>query len=92
MPEAAVLDAPRGGDLPDSPFLKQLIQLIRAEDSFGNWEGKSDAELLAIFLRTGTQGMNVIELADVLLRDFGSLRKLFSANQQEFSSLRLHLF
>ncbi|MGL0820584.1 RadC family protein [Vibrio vulnificus] len=44
----------------------------------------SDAELLAIFLRTGTQGMNVIELADFLLRDFGSLRKLFSANQQEF--------
>lgn len=27
----------------------------------------SDAELLAIFLRTGTQGMNVIELADFLL-------------------------
>ncbi|KGK23210.1 hypothetical protein DC58_00015 [Vibrio navarrensis] len=47
-------------------------------------ESLSDAELLAIFLRTGTQGMNVIELADFLLRDFGSLRKLFSANQQEF--------
>ncbi|HDY7665758.1 TPA: DNA repair protein RadC [Vibrio vulnificus] len=44
----------------------------------------SDAELLAIFLRTGTQGMNVIELADFLLRDFGSLRKLFSADEQSF--------
>ena len=30
----------------------------------------SDAELLAIFLRTGTQGMNVIELADFLIQDF----------------------
>ncbi|MDF2153946.1 DNA repair protein RadC [Vibrio sp. CAU 1672] len=44
----------------------------------------SDAELLAIFLRTGTQGMNVLALADFLLRDFGSLRRLFSATEQEF--------
>ncbi|ENM5743525.1 RadC family protein [Vibrio metoecus] len=44
----------------------------------------SDAELLAIFLRTGTQGMNVLALADLLLRDFGSLRALFCASQQEF--------
>ncbi|MDV7104186.1 DNA repair protein RadC [Vibrio sp. TH_r3] len=44
----------------------------------------SDAELLAIFLRTGIKGMNVIELADYLLADFGSLRKLFSCNQDEF--------
>ncbi len=44
----------------------------------------TNAELLAIFLRTGTQGMNVITLADHLLRDFGSLRNLFSATQQEF--------
>lgn len=44
----------------------------------------TDAELLAIFLRTGTRGMNVIELADVLLKEFGSLRGLFSAKQLEF--------
>lgn len=44
----------------------------------------SDAELLAIFLRTGTQGMSVLALSDLLLREFGSLRALFSANQQEF--------
>lgn len=37
----------------------------------------SDAELLAIFLRTGTQGMNVLELSDFLLRESGSLRALF---------------
>ena len=36
----------------------------------------SDAELLAIFLRTGTRGMNVIELADFLIQDFGSLRQV----------------
>ena len=44
----------------------------------------SDAELLAIFLRTGTQGMNVIELSDFLIQDFGSLRQLFSASEKEF--------
>lgn len=44
----------------------------------------SDAELLAILLRTGTQGMNVLELADFLLREFGSLRSLFSSSKAHF--------
>ncbi|PNH80615.1 RadC family protein [Vibrio diazotrophicus] len=44
----------------------------------------SDAELLAILLRTGTQGMNVLELADFLLREFGSLRSLFSSSKNHF--------
>ncbi|PMH46096.1 hypothetical protein BCU68_09380 [Vibrio sp. 10N.286.49.B3] len=44
----------------------------------------TDAELLAIFLRTGTKGMNVITLADTLLKQFGSLRQLFSASKSEF--------
>ncbi|WP_117235653.1 RadC family protein [Vibrio maerlii] len=48
----------------------------------------TDAELLAIFLRTGTKGMNVLELADFLIKDFGSLRNLFSASQNEFCSHR----
>ncbi|MGF1903820.1 RadC family protein [Aliivibrio logei] len=46
----------------------------------------TDAELLAIFLRTGIKGMNAIELADSLLKEFGSLRKLLSANQRQFCS------
>lgn len=44
----------------------------------------SDAELLAIFLRTGTQGMNVLELSDFLLRESGSLHALFSASKDQF--------
>ena len=44
----------------------------------------SDVELLAIFLRTGTQGMNVLELSDFLLRESGSLRALFSASKDQF--------
>ncbi|WP_434357311.1 DNA repair protein RadC [Parasalinivibrio latis] len=45
----------------------------------------SDAELLAIFLRTGISGMNAIELADYLLEDFGSLRALLNADLDAFS-------
>ncbi len=44
----------------------------------------SDAELLAILLRTGTRGMNVIELADFLISEFGSLRALFSSPKELF--------
>lgn len=36
----------------------------------------SDAELLAIFLRTGTPGLNAIELGRELLRSQGGLRQL----------------
>lgn len=44
----------------------------------------SDNELLAIFLRTGTRGMNVIVLSEYLLKEFGSLYHLMSANYPSF--------
>ena len=44
----------------------------------------SDAELLAIFLRTGTRGCSAVDLARVLLNEFGSLKQLFGASEQEF--------
>lgn len=44
----------------------------------------SDAELLAIFLRTGVKGCNVVDLSRRLLLSFGSLANIFSANQDEF--------
>ncbi|SFC52792.1 RadC family protein [Pseudoalteromonas denitrificans] len=43
-----------------------------------------DAELLAIFLRTGIPGMNAIELAQHLLDSSGSLQNLFNAPLNEF--------
>lgn len=48
----------------------------------------SDAELLAIFLRTGITGMNAIELATDLLRQFGSLRALLAADQAAFCEVK----
>ena len=44
----------------------------------------SDAELLAIFLRTGVAGKTAVDLARDLLAEFGSLRELLSADQQRF--------
>ena len=45
----------------------------------------SDAELLAIFLRTGVRGRNVVELARDLLSEFGSLRQILDADQASFT-------
>jgi len=47
-------------------------------------ENLSDAELLAIFLRTGTRGQSAVDLARNLLQHFGDLRKLLSASSKEF--------
>lgn len=44
----------------------------------------SDAELLAIFLRTGIKGLNAIELAENLLLSLGSLKSLFSLSCDDF--------
>ena len=44
----------------------------------------SDAELLAIFLRTGVAGKSAVDLARDLLLRFGSLRGLLKAGQAEF--------
>lgn len=51
-------------------------------------EALSDQELLAIFLRTGIKGCPVMELAQQVLRHFGSLRRLLNADQQAFCQMR----
>jgi DNA repair protein RadC len=47
-------------------------------------EALSDAELLAIFLRTGCQGQTAVDLARQLLNDFGGLKPMLQAAQAEF--------
>ena len=44
----------------------------------------SDAELLAIFLRTGVSGMTAVDLARQLLREFGGVGGLLHAEQADF--------
>lgn len=45
-----------------------------------------DAELLAIFLRTGIKGKTAVDLARDLLYEHGSLRSLLAADEREFCS------
>jgi len=44
----------------------------------------SDAELLAIFLHTGTRDKTAVDLARGLLREYGGLRRLLTAEQARF--------
>ena len=44
----------------------------------------SDAELLAIFLRTGVKGKSAVDLARELLTRFGNLTDLFAASESAF--------
>jgi len=44
----------------------------------------SDAELLAIFLRTGMVGKSAVDLARELLTRFGSLTRLVAASESDF--------
>jgi len=47
-------------------------------------EALSDAELLAIFLRTGTRGVTAVDLARQLLDNFGGLKPLLQASEKDF--------
>jgi len=47
-------------------------------------EALSDAELLAIILRTGTRGLTAVDLARQLITGFGGLRALLSAEKESF--------
>lgn len=43
----------------------------------------SDAELVAIFLNTGTTGISAVDLAQQLIERFGSLRDLMAADRDQ---------
>lgn len=48
----------------------------------------SDAELLAIILRTGTKGKSAVQLAQELLNQFGDLRSLLASGLEEVQSIK----
>jgi DNA repair protein RadC len=47
----------------------------------------ADAELLAIFLRSGARGKSAVDLARQLISHFGGLNRLFAASKTEFSAI-----
>lgn len=48
-------DAPDEAALLSDPFVLELIKQIRAQDTHGTWEGKSDAKLLEPYILTAEQ-------------------------------------
>lgn len=64
MSTATQLPGSDAGAMPDSYFLTLLIQLIRAEDSYGAWECKSDAALLKDYIVTKEQRRAMPIIAD----------------------------
>jgi len=47
----------------------------------------TDAQLLAIFLRTGKVGLDVLSLANLLIKEWGSLRRLAGCTMDELAKL-----
>ena len=76
--------------LKESPFkqsvLKDWPELERPREKLIHLgpASLSDAELLAIFLRTGVKGCHVVDLARQLLTSFGSLGAIFAASEEDF--------
>src|SRR5262245_65439093 len=50
-------------------------------------ESLSDAELIAIFLRTGVKGRSALDIARELLARFGSVSALFAADPRALSGM-----
>lgn len=55
MTEATTVDVPSEDSLLQDPFIRELIKQIRAQDTHGTWEGKSDAKLLEPYILTPEQ-------------------------------------
>ncbi|ESZ29416.1 hypothetical protein X732_31435 [Mesorhizobium sp. L2C066B000] len=50
MSDTAISPAVEEDEAPATPFVRCLVRLIGAQDSYGSWESKSDAELLDDFI------------------------------------------
>ncbi len=58
MADTATLDATTARsdeELMATPFVSELIKVLRAQDTHGTWEGKSDLQLLGPYILTAEQ-------------------------------------
>jgi len=69
--------------------VKDMPAQLRPREEFERVgpENVSDAVLLALILRTGTKGMNVVEVSQRLLSSFGSLTALAKASVKELQAV-----
>ncbi|MGX5804190.1 NifX-associated nitrogen fixation protein [Bradyrhizobium sp. Arg314] len=65
MADAAVIPAVNEDEAAlATPFLKCLVRLLRAHDSYGSWERKQDPEVLADFIVTKEQRREIPIIGD----------------------------
>jgi probable nitrogen fixation protein len=66
MAQAAVIDLPPedAEAFKSSPFLSELVKQVRAQDTYGAWEGKSDAEVLKEYIVTKEQRKEIPIIGD----------------------------
>jgi probable nitrogen fixation protein len=64
MTTRAEPDAPSEADLLQDAFVRELVKQIRAQDTHGTWEGKSDLTLLAPYVLTAEQRRALPMLGD----------------------------
>ena len=74
---------------PEALRVKDMPAQLRPREEFERVgaENVSDAVLLALILRTGTKGMNVVEVSQRLLTAFGSLTALAKASVKELQAV-----
>jgi probable nitrogen fixation protein len=60
----ALLDTDTGEAALKDPFVVELIQQLRAQDTHGTWEGKSDAKLLEPYILTAEQRRELPMMGD----------------------------
>ena len=70
--------------------VKDLPKALQPREKFDRLgpENLSEPDLLALLLRTGTTGLNVVELAEALFVKYGSLSALLRASAVELQEVR----
>ena len=71
MTDAAVANAPESADqatdeatLMATPFVRELVKVLRAQDTHGTWDGKSDRTLLDPYILTAEQRREIPIIGD----------------------------
>jgi len=67
MADTATLDAPTAPteeELMATPFVRELVKVLRAQDTHGTWEGKRDRTLLDPYILTAEQRREIPIIGD----------------------------
>ena len=68
MAETATPDAGAAADSSEAllatPFLRELVKMLRAQDTHGTWDGKSDEKLLKPFVLTAEERREIPIIGD----------------------------